>query len=64
MNELKGAMNYRPSNHHEGWRGDQHPARADDEEVAKKREEAGQTSHEGELQHPTNGEGTSAVAKS
>jgi hypothetical protein len=64
LNDLKGAMNYRPSNHHEGWRGDQHPARADDEEVAKKREEAGQTSHEGELQHPTNGEGTSAVAKS
>lgn len=33
---------FRPSNNHEGWRGDGHPARADDEAVAKSREEAGQ----------------------
>jgi hypothetical protein len=39
--------NSRPSNNHEGWRGDQHPPRADDEEVAQKRAEAGQSGHAG-----------------
>jgi hypothetical protein len=34
---------YRPSKNHEGWRGDQHPPRADDEEVAKKRAQTGQS---------------------
>jgi hypothetical protein len=52
MNAAKGAMDYHPSNNHEGWRGDSHPPRADDEEVAKKRQEAGQSKHDGELQHP------------
>ncbi|KAF2034715.1 hypothetical protein EK21DRAFT_107842 [Setomelanomma holmii] len=46
---MKGFL---PHNNHEGWRGDKHPPRADDEEVAKKREEAGQTKEKGELQHP------------
>jgi hypothetical protein len=57
---------FQPHNNHEGWRGDQHPPRADDEEVAKERGEAGQTSHNGELQHPEpwKSEGPSATTKS
>jgi len=35
------AKEYRPSNNHEGWRGDGHPARADDGEVDKMRQENG-----------------------
>jgi hypothetical protein len=60
---IKGA---RPSNNHEGWRGDKHPPRADDEAVAKQREEAGQSRHNGELQHPETrpDESATAAAKS
>jgi hypothetical protein len=57
---------FQPHNNHEGWRGDQHPPRADDEEVAKERGKAGQTSRNGELQHPEpwKSEGPSATTKS
>ncbi|KAH7077082.1 hypothetical protein FB567DRAFT_572151 [Paraphoma chrysanthemicola] len=34
---------FQPHNNHEGWRGNQHPPRQDDEDVAKQRAEAGQT---------------------
>ena len=35
------AKEFRPSNNHEGWRGDGHPAKADDEEVNRLRQEHG-----------------------
>jgi hypothetical protein len=35
------AKEYRPRNNHEGWRGDGHPAKADDEEVDRLRQEHG-----------------------
>ncbi|KAL5121848.1 hypothetical protein ACEQ8H_000063 [Pleosporales sp. CAS-2024a] len=53
-----------PHNNNEGWRGHDHPARADDEQVAKQRAEAGQTSDQGELQHPGNEDRTGAGATS
>jgi hypothetical protein len=57
---------YKPSNNHEGWRGDKHPQREDDEEVARKREESGQSESNEELRDPAarKEEGASAGAKS
>ncbi|EAT88978.2 hypothetical protein SNOG_03773 [Parastagonospora nodorum SN15] len=44
MDQAKYHMKYStPKNNSEGWRGNKHPARADDAEVAKLRQEAGQS---------------------